>query len=275
VETITPELEASQSRNLKRLEVLVIVGMLSGLSLWVLSDPTSERWGITFSSGRIMLLSAYTLLVAFPFWIWGIYRFSVNQRWLAEDLGVPYTFGKRYPLWTRKRIFNISLGIMAVGLSGLVPTTLVDLPRFTATCLTILHGPIEGGLCAGLSFLLIRGPFFNGITNPSHLVAYCLGEGMVYLVAGQFYREYINGMSIRRKLTIGLLLYVVYVNFFDIGFIVPGLFWGVADNYIGFGPLPVSLARRVWQITYWLPTVWVFSVVGAYLTATVLQRYKA
>ncbi len=271
---MTPEIAGNQSRNLKRLEILVIIGMLGGFGLWILSDPTSMKWGVAQSPERMILLLEYAILVALPLWIWSIYRFSTKQRWVAEGNAVPFEPDRLYPLWTKKRIANICLGIGLIGLSEAVPATPIYLPQFIATYLTVVYGPIEGGLSAGLGYLLIRGPLFNGITNPFQLIAYCLGEGMTYFVTGQFYREYLYHKSIQQRLTIGLVSYLLFANSFHAGFVVPGLFWGVAENYIGFGPLPVSLARRVWQMAYWIPTTWLYTVVGAYLTATVVQEHK-
>jgi hypothetical protein len=271
---MTPEIAVTQSRNLRRLEILAILGILGGFALWILADPTSTKWGISQSPERMTLLLAYALLVALPIWIWSIYRFSTRQKWLAEDLAVPFEPNRLYPLWTKKRITNICLGIGLVGLSELLPVTPIYFPQFVATYLTVVYGPIEGGLSAGLGYLLIRGPLFNGITNPYQLIAYCLGEGMTYFVTGHFYREFLYHRPIQQRLTIGLVFYLLFANSFHAGFIVPGLFWGVAENYIGFGPLPASLARRVWQMAYWIPTTWLYTVVGAYLTATVLQDHR-
>lgn len=271
---MTPEIVVSQSRNLKRLETIVILGLLGGVVFWMIVDPTSVKWGGVESPERMMLLLGYALLVALPLWIWSTYRFSTRQKWLAEDLSDPFEPDRLYPLWTKKRLINICLGIGLVGISELLPVTPIYFPQFIATYLTVVYGPIEGGLSAGFGYLLMRGPLFNGVTNPFQLIAYCLGEGMTYFVTGQFYREYLFCKPIQQRLTIGLVFYLLFANSFHAGFIVPGLFWGVAENYMGFGPLPASLARRVWQMAYWTPTTWLYTLVGAYLTATVLQDYR-
>jgi len=271
---MTVEEVETASRNLKIFDALAIVGMLAGLGFWIAMDVTSEKWGVAYSPERMMMLCAYSLLATMPLWLWSTYRYMSNQKWLAEDIGVPYEPGKKYPVWTTKRIVAIALGIALFGISGVVPATTFDLPQFVATFLTVLYGPIEGGIGVGLGFLLIRGPLFSGILNPFQLIAYCFGDGMIYFVAGQFYREYIHYKPLSWRLTIGLATYVLCVNFFHAGFYIPGLFWGVAGDYIRFGPRAVSLARRVWRMAYWIPVAWFPNIVGAYLVATALQKYK-
>lgn len=271
---ITVEEVESASRKMKVFDALAIVGMLSGLGFWIAMDVTSEKWGVAYSPERMMLLCAFALLATMPLWLWSTYRYMNNQKWLAEDIGVPYEPGKKYPVWTTKRIVAIALGIALFGISGVVPATTFDLAQFVATFLTVLYGPIEGGIGVGLGFLLIRGPLFSGILNPFQLIAYCFGDGMIYFVAGQFYREFIAYKPLSWRLTVGLAIYVLCVNSFHAGFYIPGLFWGVAGDYIRFGPRAVSLARRMWRMAYWIPIAWFPNIVGAYLVATALQKYK-
>ena len=271
---VTPEEVEAQSRNLKILSGLSVVGMLAGLAFWIAVKPPLEKWGVAFSPERIMIMCAYGILATGPLWLWSTYRYMTNQKWLAEDIGVPYEPGKKYPVWTTKRIVAIALGIALFGISGVVPATTFDLPQFVATFMTVLYGPIEGGIGVGLGFLLIRGPLFSGILNPFQLIAYCLGDGMIYFVAGQFYREYLAYRPLSWRLSIGLVVYTLCVNFFHIGFYIPGLWWGVGYSFTASGPLPAMLADRVFRDAYWVPVAWIPNIVGAYLVATALHKYK-
>jgi len=260
-------------RILKILDFLVLLGMVGGLTMWIILFPPSERWGVSFSQKRIMLMFTYTVMVALPLWLWSIYRYATKQRWLAEDLGVTYEPGKRYPFLTHRRILHISVGVLLYGLSGIFSSSPIDLPQFVATYMMIIYGPVEGGLSAGLGFLLIRGPFLDKILNPYYLITYGLGGGLVYLIAGQFYREYLRHLSIRWRGTLGLILYLLFSSSFHAGLPIPGLFWGVAEDYIGFGPIAVSLARRTWRVTYLIPFIWIPTSVAAYAASMITEMY--
>ncbi len=269
---VTPEEIAVQSRNMKILDALAILGMLAGIAFWFGMDVLSPKWGVASSPERLMLACAYAILATGPLWVWSTYRYTINQKWLAEDLSLPYEKGKKYPVWTTKRIVVIALGIALFGISGVVPATTFDLPQFVATFLTVLYGPIEGGIGVGLGFLLIRGPLFSGILNPFQLIAYCLGDGMIYFVAGQFYKEFIHYKPLSWRLTIGLVIYVICVNFFHVGWVLPGLWWGIGMTYLANGP--AWPAQRLFFATYWCPVAWLPNIVGAYLVATALQKYR-
>lgn len=272
--TISPSEWTRMKRNLRLLEISCIVGMIACFILFIVLNPTSPKWGTSFSPERTMLMTLYAVVGCLPMWFWSTYRYGMMQKWLAEDAGLPYEPGKRYKLWITKRIVTIALGIALFGISGIVPSTTFDLPQFVATFLTVLYGPIEGGIGVGLGFLLIRGPLFTGLLNPFILIAYCIGDGMIYFVAGQFYRQFVYYKPLKWRLTIGLLSYVLVVNFLHAGWGTPGWYWGMVGDYVRYGPLEVSLVRRIWRNTYWCPFAWLPNIVGAYLVATALQKYK-
>jgi len=271
---LTQETWSRMKRNLRILEAWVIAGMIGYILTWLALNPTSPAWGVSWSPERAMLMALLAVIGCLPIWVWSTYRYGMMQKWLAEDRGVPYEPGKRYPLWTPKRIVIIALGIALFGISGVVPATTFDLAQFVATFLTVLYGPIEGGIGVGLGFLIIRGPLFTGILNPFLLIAYCLGDGMIYFAAGQFYRQFIYYKPLRYRLTVGLVLYVLFVNFLHVGWGIPGYWWGVVGDYVRYGPLEVSLARRIWRNVYWCPFAWLPNIVIAYLVATAMQRFK-
>jgi hypothetical protein len=188
-------------------------------------------------------------------------------------MGLPYEPGRKYPLFTTKRIIVAALGVALFGISGIVPATTFDLPQFVASFLTILYGPIEGGIGVGLGFLLIRGPIFTGYTNPFQLIAYCLGDGMIYFAAGQFYRQFIYYKPLKWRMTVGLVMYVLFVNFLHGGWGIPGFWWGTMGLYDN-GPIAAIWARRAFRNYYWVPFAWLPNIVLAYLVANALRKYK-
>ncbi|MEM3713396.1 MAG: hypothetical protein QXF82_00450 [Nitrososphaeria archaeon] len=254
------------------LEAWVVAGIIAGLLFYIYMDIPSTKWGVPESPERLMLMCFYTVLSCLPIWVWSIYRYKMQKRWLAEDMGLTYEPNRIYPLFTTKRIVICALGVSLFGISGIIPATTFDLPQFIASFLTLLYGPIEGGIGVGLGFLLIRGPIFSGYANPFQLIGYCLGDGAIYFLAGHFYRQYIYYKPLKWRMTIGLVSYVLFVNFLHVGWFIPGLTWGVI--WTGLGPLDYTLAQRAFANYYWCPFAWLPNIVLAYLVATALQKFK-
>ncbi len=272
--TLTPEMRTRQKRILWILRAWVALGILGGTVFWVVTYPPSVKWGVPDSPERVLLGFAFAIIATVPIWVWSTYRYGMEQKWLAEDMGIPYEAGKRYPLWTRRRIVVCALGIAMFGISGIVPATTFDLPQFVATFLTVLYGPIEGGVGVGLGYLFIRGPIFEGTLNPLLLLTNCFIDGAIYFAAGHFYRQFIYPKVTSWRLTIGLIAYVFFVDRLHVGWFIPGLTWGTVWSCLWAGPKEAILAARAFANYYWCPIAWLPNIVLAYLVASALQRYK-
>ncbi len=271
---VTPEEAATVRRNRMLLLGLFFVGLIVGFGYLYMAAPWSEGPGVSGTPQRWLIAMIYATLTGAPAWAYGIYYYSTEQKWLAEDLGLPYEEGKKYPCWTAKRIVSVALGIALFGMSGIVPATTFDLPQFAATFLTILYGPIEGAIGVGVGFALIRGPLFSGWLSPINLLAVMWADGAIYALGGVFYRKYIHPWPTNRRLTIGLLSYVVFINFLHEGWFIPGVWWGVLWCFILNGPWEASMACRAFVNAYWVPVAWLPNIVLSYLVASALQKYK-
>jgi hypothetical protein len=271
--TLTPEAARRQRMIMNALRIYVPISMLAAMIYYLVLWPPSPAWGIPDSPQRQVLRLGYALLASLPFWIWGTYRFSISYKWIAQDLGVPYEPGKKYPLFHTKMIVAVALGIALFSISGAVPFTTFDLAQFVATFVTLLYGPVAGGLAVGLGDLLIRGPIFMGWLDPAVLLYCSLVDGSIYFVAGHFYRQYIYGKPIQWRLTIGLLAYFLVVNAFHWGWFIPGFGWGIAWQSMG-GPLDWIRATRAWNNFYGIPFSVLPNLVLAYIVSSSIQKYK-
>jgi hypothetical protein len=270
---VTPEYTAKVRRNRMVFLALFFVGIAAGAGMVYLIQPWTEALGVSYSPQRWFFTMLWGVIVGGPAWLYGIYYYSTEQKWLAEDLGLPYEEGKIYPCWTAKRMVSVALGIALFGMSGIVPSTTFDLPQFAATFLTILYGPIEGCIGVGLGFALIRGPLFSGYLSPVNLLSVCMNDGAIYALGGVFYRKFIHPWPTQRRLTLGLALYVLFIDRLHAGWFIPGLYWGMFD-FIG-NPWEAFLAARAFNNAYWVPIAWLPNIVLSYLVGSALQKYKA
>lgn len=264
---VTPELRRRWRRIQLALLAWIAAGVVGYFIMIFITQPWGPGLGVASSPQRLALTAVQGVLYPLPIILWGIHYYSTQQKWLAEDIGVPYEEGKLYPVWTPKRLVTIALGIAFFGITGAVPASTFDLPQFAATFLTVLYGPIEGALGVGLGFLLIRGPIFSGFFNPFQLFGVFAVDGMIYAILGNFTRKYIYPKPLRWRMTVGLVLYAA-VN----AAIHRGPAWNFRNIIIN--PYEQLMASFAYQLSYWIPFAYLPNLVLAYLVATALIKYK-
>jgi len=267
VGTVTPEMQKRWKTVERALLAWIILGFVGYFVMIFITKPWGPGLGVASSPQRVMLTGVMGLLYPLPTILLGVYHYTTQQKWLAEDMGIPYEEGKLYPCWTPKRLVTIALGIAFFGITGAVPASSFDLPQFAATFLTVLYGPVEGAIGVGLGFLLIRGPIFSGMFNPITLFSVFATDGMIYAILGNVTRKYIYYRPLRWRMTYGLAIYTV-INFL--------IHRGPAWNFRTFllNPWPQFMASITNQVVYWIPFAYLPNLILAYLVSSALIKYK-
>jgi hypothetical protein len=267
VGNVTPEIEARWKMIQRILMIWTALGVVLYFAILLIYEPWGPGLGVQNSPQRHLVSAVVAAGYPFAVVIWGVYHYTTQQKWLAEDMGIPYEEGKLYPAWTPKRLVTIALGIAFFGITGAVPAATFDLPQFSATFLTVLYGPIEGAIGVGLGFLLIRGPIFSGMFNPFQLFSVFATDGMIYAILGNVTRRYIYYHPLRWRMTYGLAIYTL-CNI--------AIHRGPAWNFrrVITTPYEQLMASFAYQITYWIPFAYLPNLILAYLVATALIKYK-
>ncbi len=243
-----------------------IAGLVAMGGLYLYFWPPGPAMGVAYSPQRWMLSSLWAFLIMLPLWAWGYHYYIGHQQWLAEDMGLPYEEGKRYPIWTTRRVAACALGIALFGASGAVPASAFDLPQFVASFLTVLYGPIEGMIGVGLGFALIRGPIFVGRLDPFYLSAVCLGDGMIYAVMGNVYRKYIHYRPTTYRY-LGVVLYYISQLPLHRG-------WWMLTFGSTTRPWEAFVPYVMYNLTWWIPFAYTPNVFLGYLAASAALKYK-
>lgn len=267
VGTVTPEIRQRWKSVINFLLAWIAIGVVGFFVMIFVLKPWGPALGVSQSPQRQFWGAVFAFLYPFPTLLLGVYYYTTQQEWLAQDMGIPYEEGKLYPAFTPKRLVTIALGIAFFGITGAVPASTFDLPQFAATFLTVLYGPLEGAIGVGLGFLLIRGPIFSGMFNPLTLFSVFATDGMIYAILGNVTRKYILPKPLKWRMTNGLVMYTV-LNFL--------IHRGPAWNFrrILLEPYAQFMASITYQVTYWIPFAYLPNLILAYLVSTALLKYK-
>ena len=161
-----PEPKSSMSRTIDY--ILIAWGVLGAgwFYWWTMGlEPWGPALGVAGSALRNINNTIATSVWAIP-WILFLCKSQYeNQRWRAEDLGVVYELGKKYPFWTTRRIVAIGLASAFHIGCAIVPSSFLDLCGVAATFIAVLFGPFDTFIMINVAFW-IRLPLFHGLSDP-------------------------------------------------------------------------------------------------------------
>jgi len=267
----TEQERSAAKRNVRLLAIYLAVSMiLAWVIFFVINPLSSASTGLGVPSGPVRYLWAVLLGILYdgPQVIFFSYYYIHQQRWLAQDIGVPYEEGKKYPWMTPKRLVGMAMGIAFFGISGIVPAGTFDFAQFAAVFLTIVYGPLEGGTGVALGWL-IRGPVFTGVLSPVVLLNDFIWDGSTYFTMGVVYRKFILPQGANWRSTAGLATYAATQMplHITVGWFIP------SNPYIMTTTGPAFAATWTTINFYYKPFAYFPNLIIAYLVADRLQKY--
>lgn len=246
------------------LAVGVVVSILAFIYYW----PPGPTLGYPWSPHRILLADLGAVMVMLPIILILCKKYADNQKWLAEDMGLEYEPGKRYPLWTTRRLVGIAIGAALFGASGFLTLGYVDVPMLAASFCAILLGPIGAFLSLTIGWILIRYPLAMGIWDPTWWPLGAFLDGGIWTIAGYFYHRFIRGRKLKRKAPMYILYTVVVVA------VHMAVFVGWMVTCLSPAPA-VYVDYMNWLASYPLRVLWVFvSLVAADASWRYLYGYR-
>ena len=268
----TPEYRKKLERELLLVYAWMVLGFIASIIHFIMIWPLGPALGPSQSPERWLHFAINTYLFNLPIWFWCVQIVRVHPEWIARDMGVPYENGKIYPLWTPKRLVTIAMGIALFGFSGVVPATTFDFPQFAAQIMMILYGPIEGCFCL-IGHGFIRMPLFSGLLDPFKMIPLAIWPGGWSGFLSWIYHRYLRDWEWKKKMTVGLFLYVLIGNFTHVGCPI-GIHLGWPMVFIQNGPWAVQMAQVAFYCSYWVPFAWVPNIALGYIICSVLLKYK-
>jgi len=244
----------------------LIIGIIVSAIAFVYYWPPGPGLGFPWSPYRVLMADVGAVMVLLPLILVLCKKYTDNQKWLAEDSGAEYEPGKRYPVWTTRRLVGLAIGAAFFGATGFVTIPYVDLPMIAASFCAILLGPLGAFLSLTVGWILIRFPFAMGIWDPTWWPLGAFLDGGIWAINGYFYHRFIRGREVTRKAPMYALYTVVAVAVHIAVFVG----WMVSC----LSPAPAVYVDYVnWMMGYPMRVVWtVISLIAADVSWSYLYR---